>query len=193
MERFLQENLNLNSVTLGQHRGGGCLNEGQSYQTENGLLYVKYNKKRGSDVMFTGEYESLAAIRDTKTIRVPSPVKSFNDTPLGYVLVMEFLELESLRGASEMLGTKLAELHKHNMDNKVISKFGFHVTTCCGELPLNNQWHEDWLQFYAKNRLQVQVDMLIEKRNSSPVGDLKTLHDLLLRKIASFFKDIQAS
>ena len=29
-----------------------------------------------------------------------------------------------------------------------ITKFGFHTTTCCGFLPLDNTWNSDWVVGY---------------------------------------------
>ena len=28
---------------------------------------------------------------------------------------------------------------------KAIRNFGFHVTTCCGYIPLDNRWCNDWV------------------------------------------------
>jgi fructosamine-3-kinase len=29
-------------------------------------------------------------------------------------------------------------------DPAYVSRFGFHVKTCCGYLPQGNAWHDDW-------------------------------------------------
>ncbi|VDM54639.1 unnamed protein product [Angiostrongylus costaricensis] len=46
-----------------------------------------------------------------------------------------------------------------------VKQFGFHTETCCGFLPQKNEWCDDWATFFVRNRLKVQVDMLIEKGN----------------------------
>ena len=81
---------------------------------------------------------------------------------------MEHLDMRSLRpDAAALLGTQLANLHLHNQklvrdqskaDSFVgvsdsprgVTKFGFDVTTCCGFLPLNNEWNDDWVEFYCQ-------------------------------------------
>jgi len=43
-----------------------------------------------------------------------------------------------------------------------VEQFGFATTTCCGFIPMDNTWNSNWLEFFAKNRLQLQIS-LIEK------------------------------
>ncbi|PIO53890.1 hypothetical protein TELCIR_24759, partial [Teladorsagia circumcincta] len=43
-----------------------------------------------------------------------------------------------------------------------VKQFGFHTVTCCGFIPQPNDWCDDWATFFVRNRLKVQVDMLIE-------------------------------
>lgn len=54
--------------------GGGCINEGAGYETDNGPVFIKKNRKDKARLMFDGEYASLEAIYETKTVRVPKPV-----------------------------------------------------------------------------------------------------------------------
>lgn len=72
---------------------GGCISDGQSYETDSGQIFVKYNvdKKVGvasslflhtvlitilqAKVMFDGERASLEAILQTNTVHVPKPIK----------------------------------------------------------------------------------------------------------------------
>ena len=76
--------------------------------------------------------------------------------------------MRSLRSeAATLLGTQLANLHLHNQklvrdhsksesfvgasdSPRGVGKFGFDVTTCCGFLPLNNEWSDDWVKFYCQ-------------------------------------------
>ena len=75
------------------------------------------------------------------------------------------------RATSAQLGTQLAQLHLHNQKlllqdfkqdsfvgrsdvergvERGVERFGFDVTTCCGFLPLVNEWNHDWVQFYCQ-------------------------------------------
>lgn len=29
--------------------------------------------------------------------------------------------------------------------NDATHKFGFYITVCCGKIPVNNQWNDDWM------------------------------------------------
>ena len=35
-------------------------------------------------------------------------------------------------------------MHKSGKELEGVSKFGFHVNTCCGNLEMNNTWKDDW-------------------------------------------------
>nr|XP_025043784.1 ketosamine-3-kinase isoform X3 [Pelodiscus sinensis] len=134
--------------------------------------------------MFEGEMESLSAILQTQTVKVPKPIKVI-DVPGGSTLfVMEHLEMRSLNRHSAKLGTQLADLHLHNQklgeklkkeentvgksegqtDIQFVDRFGFHTVTCCGYLPQVNDWQNDWVTFYASQRIQPQMDM-VEKNS----------------------------
>ena len=59
--------------------------------------------------MFNGEFESLKAIEESQTIKVPHPIAVLeNPTGGGHMLVMEHLDLKHCSEQTK-LGTKLAE------------------------------------------------------------------------------------
>ncbi|CAL4175701.1 unnamed protein product, partial [Meganyctiphanes norvegica] len=112
-------------------------------------------------LMFDGEYESLVAILATEKVKAPKPHCVVDNPAGGAVIVMEYLDMSSLNKHSGTLGIKLARMHRHNIelenkndgyvgataetDHQYISKFGFSVNTCCGYLPQENAWEQDWL------------------------------------------------
>ncbi|XP_073166421.1 ketosamine-3-kinase-like isoform X2 [Lepidochelys kempii] len=184
MEAALKRELGTSVLRPTGHSGGGCISQGQSYDTDGGRVYVKSNSKAGARRMFEGEMESLSAILETQTVKVPKPIKVI-DVPGGSTLfVMEHLEMRSLNRHSAKLGTQLADLHLHNQklgeklkkegntvgksegqtDIQFVDRFGFHTVTCCGYLPQVNDWQNDWVSFYARQRIQPQMDM-IEKNS----------------------------
>ncbi|XP_053653448.1 ketosamine-3-kinase isoform X1 [Cherax quadricarinatus] len=181
--------------------GGGCISEGEVYKTDTGKVFVKRNSKKMAREMFDGEYESLKAIAATGTVKVPTPHVVVDNPAGGAVLVMEYLDMHSLNRHAGILGKQLANLHLHNINlektgNVVsasevtptyVSQFGFPVTTCCGYLPQDNSWSDDWLVFYTR-KLQQQLT-LIEKEYGD--REARDLWSHLQLKIPQYFKDIE--
>lgn len=109
--------------------------------------------------MFDGEFEGLKALGATGIVTVPKPIKVLDDPEGGACLIMEFIEMKGLRSLSGRLGDDIAKMHLQNLllenrsysniadkpQTEYVSKFGFHTTTCCGYLPQENEWHEDWV------------------------------------------------
>jgi len=104
-------------------------------------------------------------------------------------------------------GQQLARLHLHNaellaakkgkekfigadQEVEAVQKFGFDVTTCCGFLPQKNDFSDDWVEFFTRNRLQVQVDMLAEKSGDR---ELLELWAQLQLHIPNYFTDVNRS
>uniref|UniRef100_T1IJZ4 protein-ribulosamine 3-kinase n=1 Tax=Strigamia maritima TaxID=126957 RepID=T1IJZ4_STRMM len=155
--------------------GGGCINEGEAYETDVGKIFVKRNGKNEARQMFDGEMASLEAILASKTIRVPKPLTVVDTPPSGAVLVMEYTKMDALTVHAAKLGEDMARLHLQNLDENrddYVSKFGFHTTTCCGYLPLNNTWNNDWTEFYAKQRIQPQIDRIKSECDEKQIVDL---------------------
>jgi len=120
--------------------------------------------------MFDGESDSLKAIAATHTVHVPKPLHVLDNPEGGAVLVLEYLDMKGLTRYSRQLGEELARMHLHNValgkkqkeqqsyvggqgaenededENKPVymSQFGFHTTTCCGYLPQDNTFCDDW-------------------------------------------------
>ena len=40
-----------------------------------------------------------------------------------------------------------------------VRQFGFSVPTCCGRIPQANHWHQDWVEFLARDKLEPQVSI----------------------------------
>lgn len=180
MEEVIKRELGYSTVKALGSSGGGCISEGQSYSTDSGTVFAKINNKSQARFMFEGEKASLEAILSTNTIRVPKPVKVVDLDTGGAVFIMEHIDMKSLNRYSAQLGQQLGELHLHNKQQKekqkkeeqtvgqgssqaevpVIHKFGFHVQTCCGYIPQVNDWQDDWVSFYAQQRLQHQLGLV---------------------------------
>lgn len=201
MEAFIKEKLDL-KVLKSVETTSGCVSKGVVYETDKGKLFVKNNCESEAAVMFRGEYESLKEITRTKLIKVPEPLLVDRVGKVNFI-VMEYLNMYGLSKHSSKLGKSLAELHLNNIkaleseknsENFVgskklaIDKFGFHVTTACGYLPLDNNWSNDWVTFYTRQRLEQQVSRIIKEYGNREIIELWSGLQL---KIPSFFKDLE--
>ena len=65
-----------------------------------------------------------------------------------------------------------------------VDKFGFSEPTCCGFIPQDNTWKDNWVEFYAQNRLFYQVQKL---EQSCGDRDLISLWPQVERKIPMLF------
>lgn len=181
--------------------GGGCINEGEVFKTDKGQIFLKRNSKSKAREMFDGEFESLKAIVATGTVKAPTPHLVVDNPAGGAVLVMEYLDMHGLNRQSGALGEQLARMHLHNIkklekfdeshvgggeESKPVTQFGFSVPTCCGYLPQDNTWNDDWVVFYTR-KLQEQLTM-IEKDYSD--REARELWSKLQRKIPEYFKDL---
>ncbi|CAL9693226.1 unnamed protein product [Knipowitschia caucasica] len=207
MEAKLKQELGTSVLKSTGHSGGGCISEGQSYDTDSGRIFVKINHKSEAKLMFDGELASLQAILKTSTIKAPQPVKVI-ELDRGCVIVMEHLNMKGLNKHSQRLGEELADMHLSNkrlleklnkdeqtigkgagqMDTDAVVKFGFDVPTCCGYLPQVNEWQEDWVTFFSRQRLEHQLN-LIEKSYGD--RESRELWSTLHLKVPRFFKDVE--
>ncbi|XP_076000399.1 ketosamine-3-kinase [Genypterus blacodes] len=208
MEAKLKKELGTATLKSTGHSGGGCISEGQSYDTDTGRVFVKINHKSEAKLMFDGEMASLEAIFKTGTVKVPKPVKVIELDGSGCVFVMEHLDMRGLSKRSKHLGEQLADLHLHNkrqLDKQtkeqqtvgkgagqsevpVVEKCGFDVATCCGYLPQENEWQDDWVTFYSRQRLQHQLDMVEKSYGDREARELWTQLQL---KIPQLFTDVE--
>ncbi|XP_039595855.1 ketosamine-3-kinase isoform X1 [Polypterus senegalus] len=208
MESLLKKELNTSTLKTAGHAGGGCISEGQTYETDHGRVFVKINHKNEAHRMFDGELASLDAILKTSTVKVPKPIKVIDLSPGGAAFVMEHLDMRSLNRHSAKLGEQLADLHLHNLRLKQklqkgeqtvgqgpgqsqlqhTDEFGFHTVTCCGYIPQVNDWHSDWVTFFTQHRIQHQLN-LIEK----DYGDqqARELWSELQLRIPELFQDVE--
>ncbi|XP_064613414.1 ketosamine-3-kinase-like [Liolophura sinensis] len=205
MEEVIKEALGTQTLTRLGVGGSGCINKGEGYQTDQGKVFIKENSAKGARQMFDGEFESLKALHSTQTVKVPQPVKVIDKPGGGALLVAEFMDMgHGLSKFSALLGKQLARLHLHNSEvgelqkkqessvhvsHQVehIDKFGFHVPTCCGYIPQENTWNEDWIKFYAQ-KIEYQVKKVEEDHGDREVRELWSL---ALIKVPSLFKNVE--
>lgn len=98
--------------------------------------------------MFHGEFEGLKAICTTKTVSAPHPKATGVINNDHHFIVMEYMDMTSLNAkCSADLGNQLADMHMFNFQEEPqkVNQFGFHVETCCGFIPQNNTWTDDWI------------------------------------------------
>lgn len=70
-----------------------------------------------------------------------------------------------------------------------IDQFGFEGPTWCGMIEQNNDWHDNWVEFYARNKLDLQIRMLTDNVGDREVVEYWSKLQLVLDRL---FQDIQS-
>ena len=115
----------------------------------------------------------MQAFRKLNLLRVPEPILVI-DTDKSTILITEFIQFSPLRKLQAKLGQLLAELgynflryydyfsllyvlvftyrtHLHNITHlkkgseDAVRSFGFSSTVCCGLIPIDNTWNDNWI------------------------------------------------
>lgn len=191
-------------------QASGCVNEGEAYEVDDDQkVFVKKCDKENACQVVAGEFTSLEAITLTSTVRVPKPLCTvFSPDASSAVIVMEYLSLSRLK-SHQQLGQQLSELHGHNEkvrqehdvsasiigkylnneDEPFVTSFGFDETTCCGHIPMNNQWVDDWESFFARNRLSEQIALIQENYGDRECSELWSKLQLVIPQFFREFRD----
>lgn len=156
--------------------GGGCINAGYRLQGSGRAYFVKLNRA-GKGGMFEAEYEGLAEIAATRSVRVPEPVCWGEDGRNAW-LVTEFIAFSG-RDAAERLGLKLAAMHRHTA-----AAYGWHRDNTIGATPQPNAWMEDWTAFFRERRLRFQLQLAA---SHGYTGSLQCKGERLLAEMGAFF------
>ncbi|XP_068193289.1 ketosamine-3-kinase isoform X2 [Antennarius striatus] len=179
MKAKLKKELGTTVLKSAGQPAGGCISEGQSYHTDTGKVFVKTNHKSEAKLMFDGEKASLEAILRTETVKVPKPLKVIELDTGGCVFVMEHLDIRGLSKYSKQLGEQMADLHYYNQRQLEKSR---------KEQQTENEWDDDWVTFYSRQRLQHQLG-LVEKSYGD--REARELWAELQLKIPQFFKEVE--
>jgi len=136
---------------------GGDINEAYLVSLNDGRkIFLKVNSQKNIRYFETEEI-GLAAIRDTKTIRVPQVLKAGRAG--GHAcLAMEYLEAAPKKSDYwEHFGRQLAAMHRADTSKFTPGgKYGFLTDNYIGAGEQINSVHGSWITFFRKCRLEVQ-------------------------------------
>lgn len=161
---------------------GGCINHGGKVVTSTGSYFLKWNDLKKFPGMFVAEARGLRLLRGAGAVSVPEVIH------VGDAGVFQFLLLEHIEAARqtpkywEHFGIGLAELHRVSA-----ADFGLDHDNYIGSLPQKNRRLSTWVDFFIKQRLQVQVQTA-DDHGKMDGGVLKKF-DKLFSKLPSFFPE----
>lgn len=137
--------------------GGGCINAAYRLEGEGRSFFVKLNRPSLLS-MFEAEVDGLRAMAETATVRVPEPVCCGVAGDQAY-LAMECLDLRGSRSSSDrLLGRQLAAMHQIRQPY-----FGWHRDNTIGSTPQPNARDDDWVDFWARQRLGFQLKLAADQ------------------------------
>lgn len=154
--------LDASSTKIASHGGSGFASTFRITTSNHASIFVKISPGSAAATMFEGEHASLNAINSAVPSLCPRSLAWGKlDGKDAYFLATEFLDMggrgKSAGGGSGMsLAQKLAKLHSVPapvLEGFEEPRFGFPVTTCCGDTPQKNAWSSSWAEFFAENRL----------------------------------------
>ena len=143
-----------------RHVSGGDINRAYALELSDGSkVFMKANGKENAD-FFRAEADGLAAIRSTKTVRVPEVIAYGADDNESFLL-LEYIESGTGgRASSAELGEDLAQLHMADANSFVKDgRFGFLTDNYAGATQQVNTPKEKWTDFYIECRLMPQFDL----------------------------------
>lgn len=161
---------------------GGSINQAHKLQTNQGVLFLKWNQSVPED-FFEVEAKGLELLGSAETnLRIPNVIASHKpDTNSPAFLVMEYIPEGSGNSTDSFtFGAELAKLHDVKGDH-----FGLSYNNYIGSLPQKNGSYNDWVPFYVEKRINPQLKMAIDSGKLSQSilkqwkGLMKQLENLL--------------
>jgi len=136
-----------------EHRGigGGSINDAYLVTDNHQKYFVKLNRSTLVD-MFEAEAAGLAELAASQSVRVPQPICHGTSGSHSFI-VLEYLELGN-GDSVQALGQQLAAMHRSTRP-----QFGWDRNNTIGSTPQINDWCDDWIAFYGKQRLLFQLQL----------------------------------
>jgi len=129
--------------------------------------------------MFKAEAAGLREIADSRSIRVPEVVGSGLDGDRSFI-VMEYIELGAVDD-EPLFGEQLANMHNHTRN-----QFGLQINNTIGSTPQINDFTDNWVEFWQKNRMGFQLELA--KKNGLDKGMIGR-GETLIGVTGRFFSD----
>jgi protein-ribulosamine 3-kinase len=154
-ESKLKELLNVDKLNL-QGVSGGDINQAFKVETESKRYFLKYNSIDHAYPMFLAEKSGLDLLAKAGVL-VPKPIDVFKLNP-GAALLLDWVDAGFHgNGKWQEFGLALSKMHHFKAGN-----FGLDHDNYIGRLPQINTQHDDWLGFYASQRIEPQLRMAID-------------------------------
>ena len=152
--------------------GGGCISSAFVLDgvKDSRSFFVKINRAEKL-AMFEAEQEGLLELAKSDSLRVPAALHCGVSGDDAYLL-MEYVPLKNT-GDDRLLGEGLAAMHRAQAQPGTPSsssrrnRFGWHRDNTIGSTPQINDWADDWVQFWAEQRLGYQVRLAAKNGASS--------------------------
>lgn len=138
---------------------GGDINRAYALElSDGGRVFMKANRKENGD-FFKAETEGLAAIKNTKTVKVPEVIACGTDDNEAFLL-LEYIEPgRGVKASSEELGIGLAMMHMADTGSFVNGgRFGFTADNYIGAGKQINTPKDTWGDFFIECRLVPQFE-----------------------------------
>jgi protein-ribulosamine 3-kinase len=156
IRNFLSDRLNLD-VSEVNRLSGGSINEAYRLESVQNSFFLKLNRSAPAD-FFSKEAMGLGLLRSaTSDIIIPEvyAAESPAENRPGFLL-MEYIE-EGRDGDSFGFGQNLAKLHQSTAD-----KYGLDTDNYIGSLPQSNRQHDNWVGFFAEERIEPQIKLAVD-------------------------------
>ena len=136
---------------------GGCIHNAQKITTTQGDYFAKVNSAADLN-MFETEYSGLELLAAAGEIGVPEPISCGVLEGQAYLL-LNFINSGSRRSSFWIdFGVELANLHKLHQNNR----YGLSYSNYIGRLDQFNEFSDDWISFFIRQRLEVQIRLAFD-------------------------------
>lgn len=169
-------------VRAAQPLGGGCINQSFLLDGTSATLFLKRNRAELLP-MFEAEAAGLEEIRKSGTLRVPAPLATGTDA-YGSWLALELIDFGAPSPeTSTLLGERLAAMHRCTAP-----EFGWRRNNHIGATLQVNNWTDNWVGFFARQRLGHQLTLA--SANGACPG-LVSAGEQLIEQLPVFFQGYQ--
>ncbi len=151
---------------------GGDINRSIQLSTDKGDFFLKYNNNKLYPEMFEKEARGLQLMSSTNEIDIPQVITANNTDDDAYLL-LSYIETNHQKAKFwEQFGEQLANMHKHTA-----TQFGLDEDNYIGTLPQSNKQHDSFVDFFIKERLEVQLN-IAEQANKINLRQRKSFNTL---------------